>query len=146
LNLIGWQQAHLDDHLGALGHCEQALVLAQATGDVNGQAHTWDSLGHIRHHLGHYQQALDCYRQAVELFHATGERNSEANCLVCLGDSHHSAHQPGAAHDAWTRALAITVELGLPDDDPVRTTIRHRLSQAATPGMPSGMPSGHTAV
>jgi DNA-binding SARP family transcriptional activator/tetratricopeptide (TPR) repeat protein len=146
LNLIGWQQAHLDDHLGALGHCEQALVLAQATGDVNGQAHTWDSLGYIRHHLGHYQQALDCYRQAVELFHATGERNSEANCLVCLGDSHHSAHQPGAAHDAWTRALAIAVELGLPDDDPLRTTIRHRLSPAATPGMPSGMPSGHTSV
>ncbi|NUK37482.1 tetratricopeptide repeat protein [Streptomyces lunaelactis] len=128
LNHIGWVSAQLGDHVEALARCEQALALALATRDVNGQAHTWDSLGYIRYRMGQYQQAVDCYRQAVELFLATGERNSEARCLVWLGDSHHSAHQVGAAHDAWTRALTITDELGLPDADPLRTGIRHRLT------------------
>ncbi len=126
LNHIGWRQAHLGDHLRALGHCEQALELARAAGDVDGQAHISDSLGYIHHQLGGYQQAVDRYRQAAQLFHATGERHSEAACLICLGDSHRSAGQSDAAHEVWARALALTAELGLPDDDPLRTALRER--------------------
>ncbi|WP_055524603.1 AfsR/SARP family transcriptional regulator [Streptomyces graminilatus] len=137
LNHIGWRQANLGDHLGALVHCEQALELARATGDVDGQAHISDSLGYIHHHLGRYQEAVDCYRQAAQLHRATGERHSEAACLLCLGDSHLSVQQPGAAREAWTRALALTDELGLPDDDPLRAGIRDRLGFAATSDSPS---------
>ena len=126
LNHIGWRQAHLGDHLRALGHCEQALELARAAGDVDGQAHISDSLGYIHHQLGGYQQAVDRYRQAAQLFHATGERHSEAACLICLGDSHRSAGQSDPAHEVWARALALTVELGLPADDPLRTALRDR--------------------
>lgn len=126
LNHIGWRQAHLGEHLRALGHCEQALELARAAGDVDGQAHISDSLGYIHHQLGGYQQAVDRYRQAAELFHATGERHSEAACLICLGDSHRSAGQSDAAHAVWARALALTAELGLPHDDPLRAALRER--------------------
>lgn len=129
LNHIGWRQAKRGDHLRALAHCEQALELARAAGDVDGQAHISDSLGYIHHQLGRYQQAVDRYRQAARLFHATGERHSEATCLRCLGDSHHSAGQPEAAHEIWTRALALTTELGLPDDDPLRIDLQHRIRE-----------------
>ena len=133
LNHIGWRQAHLGDHLRALGHCEQALELARAAGDVDGQAHISDSLGYIHHQLGRHQQAVDRYRQAAQLFHATGERRSEADCLIRLGDSHHSAGQSDAAHEVWTRALTLTAELGLPDDDPLRTGLQQRLGEGELP-------------
>lgn len=94
---------------------------------MDGQAHISDSLGYIHHQLGGYQQAVDRYRQAAQLFHATGERHSEAACLTCLGDSHRSAGQSDAAHEVWTRALALTNELGLPDDDPIRAGLRERV-------------------
>jgi DNA-binding SARP family transcriptional activator/tetratricopeptide (TPR) repeat protein len=133
LNHIGWQQAQLGDHLRALAHCEQALELARAAGDIDGQAHISDSLGYIHHQLGWYQQAVDRYRQAARLFHATGERHSEAACLICLGDSHRSAGRPDAADEVWTRALALTAELGLPDDDPLRTGLRDRVGGGHLP-------------
>jgi len=129
LNHIGWRQAHLGDHLRALAHCEQALELAREAEDVDGQAHISDSLGYIHHQLGSYQQAVDRYRQAAQLFHATGERHSEAACLICLGDSHRSAGQSEAAHEVWTRALALTAELGMPDDDPLRTGLQQRVGE-----------------
>ncbi|MFJ9248460.1 BTAD domain-containing putative transcriptional regulator [Streptomyces sp. NPDC101776] len=133
LNHIGWRQAHLGDHLRALAHCEQALELARAADDVDGQAHISDSLGYIHHQLGRFQEAVDHYRQAAQLFHATGERRSEAACLSCLGDSHHSAGQSDAAHEVWSRALALTAELGLPADDPLRVDLQQRLRERKVP-------------
>ncbi|WP_051740687.1 AfsR/SARP family transcriptional regulator [Streptomyces xylophagus] len=129
LNHIGWRQAHLGDHLRALAHCEQALELARTSGDVAGQAHISDSLGYIHHQLGRFQQAVDHYRQAARLFHATGDRHSEVACLLCLGDSHHSAGQLTAADEVWARALALATELGLPDDDPLRTGLNDRVGE-----------------
>ncbi|MGI3197918.1 ATP-binding protein [Streptomyces sp. GLT-R25] len=131
LNHIGWILAQLGDHDKAFVHCHQALDLAQETGDLNGQAHIWDSLGYIHHHLGRYPQAVDCYRQAVDLFHQTGDRHSEAAGLLCLGDTHHSAADPDGARAAWTEALTVTGELGLPDTDPLRTDLLQRLGRAA---------------
>ncbi|MFI1485405.1 AfsR/SARP family transcriptional regulator [Streptomyces sp. NPDC020747] len=131
LNHIGWILAQLGDHEEALAHCHRALDLAQETGDLNGQAHIRDSLGYIHHHLGRYPEAVDCYRQAVDLFRQTGDRHSEAAGLVCLGDTHHGAGAPDAAHGAWTQALAVTGELGLPDTDPLRTEPLQRLGRAA---------------
>lgn len=131
LNHIGWILAQLGDHDAALAHCRQALDLAQETGDLNGQAHIRDSLGYIHHHLGRHPQAVDCYRQAVDLFHQTGDRHSEAAGLLCLGDTHHSAADPDGARAAWTEAVAVTGELGLPATDPLRTELLQRLGRAA---------------
>lgn len=129
LNHLGWNRAQLGDHHQALTHCLQALALAQEVADLNGQAHTWDSLGYIHHHIGQYRQAVDCYQQAVDLFHQTGDRHSEAAGLAELGDTHHTAADPDAARTAWTQALAITDELGLPDTDPLRAKILRYLQR-----------------
>ncbi|MFK0152022.1 AfsR/SARP family transcriptional regulator [Streptomyces sp. NPDC090493] len=127
LNHMGWQLAHLGDYDRALSHCRQALALALASEDFNGLAHTWDSLGHIHHQVGQHQQAVDCYHKAAELFHTTGERNHEARCLTRLGDCYDSIDQSARAQDTWTRALAVAAELGLPEQEELRTEIHQRL-------------------
>jgi len=111
-----------------LTDCQQALALTLETGDLNSQAHTWDSLGYINRHLGRHEEALDCYRQALALFRATGDRHSEATGLAYLGDTHATAADHEAAHAAWTEALTITEELGLPATDPLRARIVQSLS------------------
>ncbi|MGW3647217.1 BTAD domain-containing putative transcriptional regulator [Streptomyces sp. NPDC000878] len=144
LNHIGWILAQLGDHQQALAHCREALGLAQETADLNGQAHIWDSLGYIHHRLEAHEKAADCYRRAVDLFHRTGDRHSEAAGLLCLGDIQHATARPHAADSAWTQALAITADLGLPDTDPLRVGLLGRLGPVP-PGVqrsePAGLPS-----
>ncbi|MBP5942789.1 tetratricopeptide repeat protein [Streptomyces sp. LBUM 1476] len=130
LNHIAWFRAQLGDHLRALPDCEEALALAVEAGGLNSQAHTWDSLGYIHHHLGRYPEALDCCEQALALFRETGDRHSEATGLAYLGDTQATAAGPEAARAVWTRALAITEELGLPATDTLRTKILDRLATA----------------
>ncbi|MFF0740470.1 BTAD domain-containing putative transcriptional regulator [Streptomyces sp. NPDC004111] len=136
LNHIGWILAQLGDHQQALDHCRRALDLAQRVCDLNGQAHIWDSLGYIRRRLGQYDRAVGHYRQALALFHQTGDRHSEAAGLACLGETHRVATHTDAAHEAWTRALEITRELGLPDADPLRTRVLGLLRLLGRPADP----------
>ncbi|MEV5845687.1 BTAD domain-containing putative transcriptional regulator [Streptomyces sp. NPDC051985] len=131
LNHIGWILAQLGDHQEALTFCRQALELAHESGDLNGEAHIQDSLGYILHRLGEHAEAVDRYQQALELFHQTGDRHSEAAGLLCLGDVHGATDRPHPARTAWTQALAITTELGLPDADPLRARLLERLGPAA---------------
>ncbi|MEW2118666.1 BTAD domain-containing putative transcriptional regulator [Streptomyces sp. NPDC005474] len=142
LNHIGWILAQLGDQLQALAHCREALDLARETADLNGQAHIQDSLGYVHHQLGHHEEAVGCYRQSVDLFHRTGDRPSEAAGLVLLGDIQHTTAQSQAAAGAWTRALAITVDLGLPDTDPLRAGLLDRLGPASAPDPPPPSWSG----
>ncbi|MET7473011.1 tetratricopeptide repeat protein [Streptomyces sp. NPDC005648] len=120
LNEIGWYLAKLGDHREALTHCRQALVAVQEIGDLNGEAHTWDSLGYVHRLLGRFAEAVDCYEQALRLFRKTGDRRSEGIGLAYLGDTLDAAGEPEAARAAWTRALAVFDELGLPEADPLR--------------------------
>ncbi len=136
LNHVGWLHAQLGAQEQALVHCRQSLALAQETGDLNGQAHTWDSLGYIHHRLGRYAGAVDCYRQAIGLFRRTGDLHSEVAGLVCLGDIHRATDRHDAAHSAWSRALAIADELGLPDTDPQRAGLLHRLRPLQVRALP----------
>ncbi|MFF7950083.1 AfsR/SARP family transcriptional regulator [Streptomyces griseorubiginosus] len=124
LNEIGWYLAKLGDHREALTSCRQALAAVQEIGDLNGEAHTWDSLGYVHRLLGRFAEAVDCYEQALRLFRKTGDRRSEAIGLAYLGDTFDAAGEPEAARGAWTRALAVFDELGLPEADPLRDRLR----------------------
>ncbi|MDX2547444.1 AfsR/SARP family transcriptional regulator [Streptomyces sp. WI04-05B] len=137
LNHIGWILAQLGDHPQALAHCRQALALAQETADLNGQAHIQDSLGYIHHRLGQHPEAVDRYRRALDLFQRTGDRHGEAAGLVCLGDVHHVTAHTHAATGAWTQALAVVTDLGLPDTDPLRIGLLERLGPASAPAAAS---------
>ncbi|GHI10221.1 hypothetical protein AQI88_39500 [Streptomyces cellostaticus] len=118
-----------DDRSAALSYSLRALALVEEIGDLNGQARTWRSLGYIHHHLGRYGHAIDCYRQAVDLVRKTDDRYHEATSLADLGDTHHAAAHPDAAHHAWTQALAITDEIGLPGTAPLRARLLHNLDR-----------------
>ncbi|MGI5457074.1 AfsR/SARP family transcriptional regulator [Streptomyces sp. CA-249302] len=124
LNEIGWYLAKLGDHREALASCRQALAAVQEIGDLNGEAHTWDSLGYVHRLLGRFTEAVDCYEQALRLFRKTGDLRSEAIGLAYLGDTLEAAGEPEAARGAWTRALAVFDELGLPEADPLRDRLR----------------------
>jgi DNA-binding SARP family transcriptional activator len=123
LNLIGWCQAQLRDP-AALAVCEQAVALHHELGDRYGEAASWDSLGYAHHQLGEYPRALDCFDRAAGLHHAAGERFDEATVLAHLGDTHCAVGDPDRAVEAWRAALAILTDLGHPNADRVRATLR----------------------
>jgi tetratricopeptide (TPR) repeat protein len=122
LNMVGWCRALLGDYEQTLESCRQALALHQENGDRYGQAAAWDSLGYAHQHLGH-TQAGTCYLHAIELFRETGDRYSEADTLGRLGDTHHAAHDPDAAREAWLQALAIFDDLDHSDAEPIRAKL-----------------------
>jgi hypothetical protein len=74
-----------------------------------------DSIGYGHHQLGRHALAIECYGQAVERFRTMGDRHSEADSLLHLGEVHASAGEPGAAGDAWRHALEILQDTGSPD-------------------------------
>jgi tetratricopeptide (TPR) repeat protein len=123
LNNIGWHRAKLGDYSYAADYCRSALAVHEEIGDLNGQAHTWDSLGYINRHLGHHDQAAECYRHALTLFRLTGDFHGEATCFDYLGEMHHAAGETRAARQAWEQALIIFDQLGHPDADQVRAKL-----------------------
>ena len=86
----------------------------------SGLAETYDSLGYVHRHLGHQDEATACYEEAVSRFGELGNRYSEAETLVFLGDAHQAFGDPAAARGAWQRALTILEHLGHPGADRVR--------------------------
>ncbi|MGW6011795.1 BTAD domain-containing putative transcriptional regulator [Streptomyces sp. NPDC055210] len=134
LDDIGRYHVRLGDHRqAALSYSWQALALVEEIGNINGQAYTWSSLGYIHHHLGQYGHAIDSHRQAIDLYRKTDDRYHEATSLTDLGDTHHAAADPAAAHYAWTQALAITDEISLPGTAPLRAKILHNLNRHPHP-------------
>ncbi|MFJ3671215.1 BTAD domain-containing putative transcriptional regulator [Streptomyces sp. NPDC090106] len=129
LDDIGRYHVRLDaDPRAALDHVRRALALVEEIGDANGQAYTWGSLGYIHHHLGEYARAVDCYRRATDLYRKADDRYHEAASLTDLGNTQHAAALLDAAREAWTRALAITDEIGLPGTAPLRAGLLRSLN------------------
>ncbi len=123
LNFIGWCHAHLGDPRQAVGHCEQALSLLQARGDVFYEAETWDSLGYARRHAGHHAEAIACYQHSLDLCNQIDDPDYQAVVLLHLGDVHHAAGDQDAACRAWQQALAILDSLHRPDARQVRARL-----------------------
>jgi len=124
LNDIGWCHAQLGNHQQALTYCGQALAAFEETGERSGEAATWDSLGYIHHQLGDHHRAIACYQRSIEQFRELGDRYNEAATLANLGDTQHGAGAPAEARRARLHALEILSELGHPDADRLRTTLR----------------------
>jgi tetratricopeptide (TPR) repeat protein len=84
----------------------------------------WDSLGYAEHHLGNLGEAAACYQRALTLHREAGDRSTEAEALVHLGDTRQAAGDLGPAQEAWQQALAIFDELRNRDAaDKLRATI-----------------------
>jgi tetratricopeptide (TPR) repeat protein len=91
--------------------------------DVQGQADTWDSLGHAHHQLGDDRRAIACYEQALDLFAQVRDRYAEAGTYANLGRSHRALSDVDAARAAWRRALTILDDLGDADAEAIRVEL-----------------------
>ncbi|MEK8109742.1 tetratricopeptide repeat protein [Micromonospora sp. M12] len=97
--------------------------MLQEVDDVQGQADTWDSLGHAHHQLGDDRRAIACYAHALDLFTQVNDRYAEASTYVNLGRSHRALADLGAARAAWRRALTILDDLGDAGADSIRADL-----------------------
>ncbi|MER7199536.1 tetratricopeptide repeat protein [Streptomyces sp. CB01635] len=110
-------------------HCLQALPLLQHHGDGEGQAATWDTLGHIARHTGRTERALHSYGESLTHFQSIGNANREADTWSKLGDIHAERGEDARAREAWTAALALYREQG-------RSAAAHRMTTNLATGGP----------
>jgi tetratricopeptide (TPR) repeat protein/transcriptional regulator with XRE-family HTH domain len=87
----------------------RAVKLYRDLKDPFGEAGALSELGVVRHRAGAYRAGAASLARAVKLAHDAGERASEAEALNNLGDLY-----VDAARDAYTRALDIAANIGLP--------------------------------
>ncbi|GIF17195.1 SARP family transcriptional regulator [Actinoplanes teichomyceticus] len=114
-NAVGWDCVRLGRYHDAIVHCREALNLQQALNSRPGQARAWDSLGFAHYHLGEHATAIGCYDTALEFHRQDGDRYSEAETLLHLGDAHDAEDTAPAAAAAWRAALHILTDLEHPD-------------------------------
>jgi tetratricopeptide (TPR) repeat protein len=112
LNTVGFYRAQLGDFAGALRDCRLALALYERSGEMDGEASVWDSLGYIHHGLHEYDEAIECFGRALALYREVADRYWIADTLTHLGDTYQACGQPSAASAAWQEALDIFDELG----------------------------------
>jgi tetratricopeptide (TPR) repeat protein len=84
------------------------------------RAYTLDSLGYIYAQLGDFDHATEHYREALIIFREFGDRYSEADALINLGDIARDRGDGSAAKNAWREAAAILDDLDHPRVDQVR--------------------------
>ncbi len=64
---------------------QRAVVVAQRTGDITGQAHAHHQLGSALTHLGNYEQAYGELRSALNLFRILGDDTHRAQVHLTMG-------------------------------------------------------------
>jgi tetratricopeptide (TPR) repeat protein len=124
LNTAGWLEARLGNAAHGLAYCQQALALAQETGNQPITAATWDSLGYVRHLLGQHEAAVSCYRQAAAIFAECGAVCYRAEVVINLGDIHEAAGDRQEARKLWREALEVFEQAHHPDTERLRAKIQ----------------------
>jgi DNA-binding SARP family transcriptional activator/tetratricopeptide (TPR) repeat protein len=138
LNNAGFTYVLLGRHEEALSVCQRALEMQQEIGDNYIEGGIWDTLGFAQHHLQRFSDAIISYCNALRALRRQGDRLSEADTLVRLGDSRHATGERATAHQDWTLALQIYEELRHPDLDTLRTELIGRLDDSARSTPTSG--------
>jgi len=114
----------LGDYPQATEYCRQSVVLHAATGNRNGEASAYDSLGYAHYHLGQYDQAISHYRRALQVFRDISDRGLEADTLHHIGEVAAASGDPETARHTLSQALTILDEMGHPDAATIRDRLR----------------------
>ncbi len=104
---LGNACAPLGLHAEALHHLQQALTLAEDTGDHADQAHTHHILAWVWEERGDDRRALQHAEHAVRLFRGVGRPAWEANALNTAGWYHARLGQHDRARSHCATALAL---------------------------------------
>ena len=123
LNNVGWCHARLGDYQRARGFCEQSLDLIATLGGCDFECQVWDTFGYIELHLGDFARAVGHFESALGLCREYGDRYSEAEILIHVGDARHAAGELPQARQAWQQALAIYDDIEHPDAEKVRAKL-----------------------
>ncbi len=105
----------------ALQSLEQAVSLAQITGDQAGLGSSLNAMGDVYRHFGESQKALESYQQALEIRRNIGDKAGEGMTLNNIGYTQLKAYQFPEATESLSAAIEIWEALrpGLTDENKV---------------------------
>jgi tetratricopeptide (TPR) repeat protein len=89
----------------AKSHCEQAIAVAQASGNLRDRAAARNILGQVHRYLGDLPRARTTLRQAVREFAGGGDPDGAAHALHSLGEAERDAGHITLARRLFTTAL-----------------------------------------
>jgi tetratricopeptide (TPR) repeat protein len=108
LNMMGWYESQLGDHVSARAHCAQALDMVRHRGKADFiECAALHSLGAIAYQEGLYVEAVDRYRESIRLRRELGDAAYEASTLDDLGMAYFALDAHAEAAEAWRQALAL---------------------------------------
>jgi tetratricopeptide (TPR) repeat protein len=118
LGLAGVQLAYTElcdragDHLGALGHAEQALAHFRRADHPRGEAMALNTAGWQHALLGEHEAARDHAEQALTLLLELGDPAGEAATWDTLGYAQHHLGRHADAIASYERALELYADVG----------------------------------
>ena len=112
LRSMGTAYLWLSRHEQAIDHLNAALDIFQETGDLGGQARSWNCLAIIEQMRGRPGPATEHITRALELFRRAGDLTGEADSLVNLGIFVQRQGDYPASADHLGEALALYEKVG----------------------------------
>ena len=123
LGILGSVYRRLERDGEALEHLGQALAISRQTGDRRLEMDTRNTLGETLLSLDQAQLAATHFSSALDLAGETGDRNEHGRALEGLARISHEQGDLDQARRHWHDALAIYIELDVPDADRVRARL-----------------------
>jgi tetratricopeptide (TPR) repeat protein len=114
----------------------------QRAGSESGQADTLNALGDALLAEGQASEAQRQYVTALRLASKIGLKHDRARAYRGLGRVHQRTGSPDEAREHLRRALALYIELGVPEAEEVRALLAE--AEQAAPAAPSApVPQAH---
>ncbi len=105
-------------------HHQQCLALCREIGDRSGEAEALNGLGEVLLLTSQPDDARTRHATALDLASQIGDRYQQARAHNGLGHAHHATGDLDQAWRHWQEALALYVELGVPEADQVRAQLK----------------------
>jgi tetratricopeptide (TPR) repeat protein len=115
LDSLGMLHLYLEEPDDAASYFGQALVVCRETGDVSGQAWSFNGLGEAARLAGSTAEALRSHTEALGIAVQVGARDQQARAHAGIGHAHRALGDPDRAHTHYGHAYVIYTELEMPD-------------------------------
>lgn len=127
VNDLGVVYQRLNDPRNALARHQEALTLARNTGDRSLEAAALNGIGNATRMQRAVTEAVERHRQARTIAEEIGDRYEQAQAAEGLARAWEDTGNSAKARAHWQDALAIYLELGVPETDEVRRRLaNHR--------------------
>ena len=120
LDSLGTLHTNLGQPAQATAYHQRALTTFRETGDRDGEAWALNGLGEAAHTAGRAADAITYHIAAQTTAADTGALDQQARALTGLGHAHHTLGNPALAREHYQRALALYLDLDLPEADQIR--------------------------